>query len=353
MGYLAPGAEAISEFARQHSGRWLTGTCVEASALMCAIALDPGRFQVAPGDVGDTLQQMVNDWRASDPNVSTNGASNYADAANWLRGQGLQAIDNLGVAGDWYGELQRGIPAGNVYLVGVTNAQALPGDEAGVHNHGLCAFGVDDAGNIVCGDPDNWRANAHMPGNPVGLSVTYGKQDFINGQISSLTKVWGRMGTPLDGYFNISADGKTYALKSDAVITLSGGELALYLKLNAAIGLPKEPTNYALQGQYYTGFCYRHYERAIVVYDPQHKLDAEPGLGDFYLAHIDSGPFAAAAAPSEDEAGEAAQLAALQQQVAALQAELAQAQQGITSASAATQAIHALADALATDDKAP
>src|SRR5262249_109534 len=129
------------------------------------------------------------------------------------------------VSGDWYSEMQVGIPAGHVYLVGVTNAQALPGDEAGVHNHGLCAYGVDDAANILCGDPDNWRANVNMPGNPFGQSVTYTRQNFVNAQISSLTKVWGRMGTPLDGYFTVSADSKTYALKSDATISISGGEL--------------------------------------------------------------------------------------------------------------------------------
>jgi hypothetical protein len=343
MGYLAPGAEAISEFARQHAGGWLNGTCVEASALMCAIALDPTVFDLAPASVGDYLAQMVNDWRASDPNVSANGASNYGDAATWLRSMGLSCIDDVGVAGDWYGELVGGIPAGHVYLVGVTNAQALPGDEAGVHNHGLCAYGIDDASGIVCGDPDNWRAQVNMPGSPVGVSATYTQQDFVNAQISSLTKVWGRMGTPLDGYFNISADGKTYTLKSDPTFAVGGGALDVYKRLNGAIGLPKEPANYTLQGQFYTGFCFQRFERAIMVYDPQHKLDAEPGLGDFYLAHIDSGPFAPAPAPSDDEAGEAAQLATLQQQVTALQAELAKAQSNGRKAAAFDAIVAALA----------
>ncbi len=344
MSYLAPGAEAISEFARQHSGGWLNGTCVVTSALMCAIALDPARFQMASADIGDYLQRMVNEWRAEFPgDVSTNGASTFVDATGWLREQGYQVIDDVGVAGDWFGEMQRGIPAGNVYLVGVTNAQALPGDEAGVHNHGLCAFGVDDAGGIICGDPDNWRAQVNMPGNPVGLRVTYTRQDFINGQTSSMTKVWGRLGTPLDGYFNISADGKTYALKRDASISISGGELELFLRLNGALGLPKEAMNYTLQGQFYPGFCFRHYERAIVVYDPQHKLDTEPGFGDFYLAHLDGGPFGGAPAPTDDEAGEAAQMAALQQQVTTLQAELAQAQSGGRKAAAFDAIVAALA----------
>src|SRR5258708_2019662 len=193
MTYLAPGATAISEFARQQSGTWLNGTCVEASALMCAMALQSWRSLLAPADFGDELQAMVDEWRAEFPaDVSPSGASNFVDAADWLRDQGLSALDDvLPDVPDWFAEMQTNIPRGCVYLVGVTNARALPGDE-NVSNHGLAAFGVDDAGNIICGDPDNWRANVNMPGNPVGQFVTYSRADFSNAAISSLTKVWGK-----------------------------------------------------------------------------------------------------------------------------------------------------------------
>jgi hypothetical protein len=186
--HLAPGAEAISEFARQSSGAYLTATCVETAALMCLCGVKPVA-QVAPAAIGNYLQGMVNAWRAADPNVSAGGASNYGDATNWLRGQGATVDENIIGDGDWWAELQRGCASGYTYLVGVTNAQGLPGDEQGVHNHGLAGLGIDDAGNIVCGDPDNWAANDHMPGNPVGDFVTYTRQDFLNGQISSLTRI--------------------------------------------------------------------------------------------------------------------------------------------------------------------
>ncbi len=193
MSYLAPGAEAISEFARQRSGAWLTGTCVQASAEMDAVALSP-QLTPDPSAIGDLLQQMVNEWSAEFPgDVSPSGASNFVDAADWLRDQGFNVIDDvLPDVPDWFAEMQTNIPRGCVYLVGVTNAQALPGDEPGVQNHGLAALGVDDAGNIICGDPDNWRANVNMPGNPVGQFVTYTRADFSNAAISSLTKVWGK-----------------------------------------------------------------------------------------------------------------------------------------------------------------
>jgi hypothetical protein len=298
MSYLAPGATAISEFARQQSGTWLNGTCVEASALMCAMALSPARFQQAPAGFGDYLQQMVNEWRAEFPaDVSPNGASNFVDAADWLRDQGLSALDDvLPSVPDGFAEMQQGIPAGNVYLVGVTNAQALPGDEPGVHNHGLCAFGVDDAGNILCGDPDNWRANVNMPGNPVGEFVTYTRADFSNAAISSLTKVWGGMLdiSQVSGFFTALSD-TAWSCKQNGFV-VQDGLLAAYRSWPAqgtlagltALGLPLE--NFKPAGP---GRGTQTFERGTLHYDPvdsgtgTRALDNPPGAsGPVYIAHV-------------------------------------------------------------------
>lgn len=196
MSWTAPGAEAISEFARQASGVYLHATCVETAALMCLIAQDPAA-RVPSAQIGDYLARMVADWQAWDPGgVSSQGASSYVDATHWLRGKGL-TVDEDVMSGAWWDELVNGIAGEhNVYLVGVTNAQAFPGDEPGVFDHGFCAYGYDGAGGVVCGDPDNAKAQVNMPGNPVGLSVVYHRQDFVNGQISSLTRVHPMAGIP-------------------------------------------------------------------------------------------------------------------------------------------------------------
>lgn len=201
--YLASGAEAIAEFARQVAdpafattpnitpGSYHTATCVEDMALMMAMAVAPQRFHYADSQFGDELQAIVNAWRAADPAIDPNGASSYVDATNWLRGQGFTVDENLlDTPGfDWWDEMVRGIPQGYVYGIGVTNAQALHGDEAGVHNHGFTAFGLDSDGDFLCGDGDNWAANQNMPGDPVGAFVTYSRQDLINAQISSVTRI--------------------------------------------------------------------------------------------------------------------------------------------------------------------
>lgn len=202
--YLHPGAAAVSEFARQHKGvitpfpmppevvegQYRHAECVETSAYEIALALGlVPRY--SPALVGDYLQRLVDDWHAHNPGVDyPQGASSYGDAAWWLRKLGATVDDNLLAPGfDWYGEMLTNLPKGYVYLVGVCNAQALPGDELGVHCHGLAALGVDDSGRIICGDPDNAHTQANMAGNPYGNLVSYRKADFVAADLSSLTRV--------------------------------------------------------------------------------------------------------------------------------------------------------------------
>lgn len=203
--YLHPRAYAVSEFARQRAGialpfpappedvtgQYRHAECVETATYMIELAL--GVQSLLPADeVGDYLQYLVDQWHAHDPGVSyPQGASSWRDATWWLTSHDGATVDGniLAPGTDWYGELLRGLPAGCVYLVGVCNAQALPGDEAGVQCHGLTALGVDDQGRIICGDPDNAATQANMAASPYGHLVAYSKSDFVAANISSLTRV--------------------------------------------------------------------------------------------------------------------------------------------------------------------
>lgn len=206
VAYLHPGFPAVSEFARQVAlgaiklpdvpqptnivpGSYLHGTCVETAAYEIAVAT--ARIPWLPAsEVGDYLQAMVNEWRAANPNVGTSGASSYWDATNWLRGIGLTVDADVATDADAaWAEMQANIPKGYLYLIGTCNAQALPGDEPGVHCHGLSGGGIDGSGNIICGDPDNSRTQVNMTGSPYGGLVSYTLANFQAAGITSLTRV--------------------------------------------------------------------------------------------------------------------------------------------------------------------
>src|SRR5579859_226709 len=332
--WLAPGAEAMSEFARKSDGSYHTATCVETGTLMCAVGQRPGMLPMT----GDELQTMINQWQVNDPSIGPNGASSYVDATVWLRNLGFQVDENV-ISGDWWAELQHGIGSQHcVYLVGVTNAQGLPGDESGVHNHGLCAFGIDSDGNIICGDPDNWRAQVNMPGNPIGEFVTYTQQDFINGSISSLTKVYPSM---LDitnpfvaGHFTQESDGswlcnQAYHLPSEPASAAKQHRIAMGLlkfyqsvpsagSLNGmtALGLPLSDEHFSPDGV--LGVSLQFFAQGYAVFDPDRKWSSPLGaVGECYIGNLTDprvAPFLAV-----DNSAEVAQL----------KAELATAQQSL------------------------
>ncbi|HEY7984331.1 MAG TPA: hypothetical protein VID73_09190 [Ktedonobacterales bacterium] len=96
-----------------------------------------------------------------------------------------------------------------------------------------------------------------------------------------------------------------------------------------ALGLPLGNEEYPLAGA-----SLQRFERGVLVWDPDRKLDSPPGAsGPVYLAHLESGP-------GQDP------------RVAALQAQLDEARHSATSAGAALQAVHALGAALAADARA-
>lgn len=292
--WLAPGAESISEFARQHSGVYLHATCVETAALDCLIGQDP-KMAVPPADIGDYLQQMVNEWRANNPGVSTEGASSYVDATTWLRSKGFTVEENTMAANPlgWWAEMQHGILTQHCcYIVGVTNAQALPGDEAGVHNHGLAAVGIDSDGNIICADPDNWVTQLNMPGNPIGAFKTYGRQDFVNAQISSLTKVYPMTLNinQVGQFFTQNADGSWTCKQTSRVVHMGHlQDYQTFMQTNSALnglsafGLPLTDEFYPM-----ANVAAQVFERRIRMYDPNRLWDNPPGSsGPCYDGHID------------------------------------------------------------------
>jgi hypothetical protein len=283
---------------------------------MCLLAQRPHALP----STGDELQAIVNAWRAVDSGVSSEGASSYVDATNWLRGLGFQVDENI-MDGNWWANMQTGLQEHAVFLVGVTNAQGLPGDESGVHNHGLAALGIDANGNIICGDPDNWAAQVNMPGNPVGNFVTYTQQDFINGSISSLTKVYPSMlslsNPEVAKYFS---QGTGHAWKCSNGFVLQDALLDFYCSMTGAVGGLTDlglPLSNEVYGHTAAGTCYQLFERGVLVYDPNHVVDFPPGAGMVYIGKV-SQFMPSGGGPDADDAA----LAAAQAEVASLNAQV-------------------------------
>ncbi len=308
---LVPGVETFCEWLVRLNGS--IATCVESSEMVVDHIASRGRIPVSAAEDTTLAQDLIHRGQAS-----ANGATNYQAAAEQMTRLG---IPNTAYGADWFAKndfapvARAAIDRGVGVLFGIYAAHTLYDDwtktheDAGVNGHGIALVGYDSTGFIVA-DPNTSQAES-------GNFVHYTAADLQSafGGFPSMVIPEVSMSTPLDSFFTISSDSKTYTLKSDTSIVLSGGELALFLQLNGAIGLPLAKVDYSLQPAFYSGFAFRRYERAIVVYDPQHKMDAEPGFGDFYLAHLDNPHFA----PPSD----AAQVSALTAQVASLQAQLA------------------------------
>lgn len=296
-----PRLYTASEFARQNpSGISLHATCVETAALDLRVAMDLS-FQPDPSQIGNILQQMVDEWRADNPNVSAGGASSYADATEWLQEQGFTVEANV-TGPNWWAELQRGLSAGCGYLVGTCNAQALPGDEPGVQCHGYSAQGILADGRILCGDPDNMASQVLMPTNPVGHLVAYTEADMNAAGVLSLTKVHPMTLnlTDLAGVFALKtqdANGEVWhCTVADHPYDIAYGILDFWRVVTLASGsvaLPVENSRPLDGGRYEQWF-----ERFGVRYDPG-KMGPNlplPSLirGACYLIDV-PGPAAAAA----------------------------------------------------------
>jgi hypothetical protein len=82
-------------------------------------------------------------------------------------------------------------------------------------------------------------------------------------------------------YFVDKGGGRWHCTKTQ--VDIIGGILAFYRAINGAVRLP-------LTGEQYTipGVVWQVFESAILVYDPQKKLDNPTGSGPCYLAKLDS-----------------------------------------------------------------
>lgn len=315
MAYLHPGAQSVSEFARQVAlgtivlpnrmptpgnivpGQYLHGTCVEASVASIEIAI-MRLYMLSAQYVGDYLQAMVNQWRVHNPGVASDGSSSWADATWWMQTHdGLTVDGNIAQdATTAYKEMVSQIPKGFVYLVGTCNAQALPGDESGVHCHGFAALGVDDSGRIVCSDPDNAATQINMPGDPFGGLVAYDLGNLIAAGVTSLTRVH-PVGTPYDGYFNQVSGSDWICIKNG--VHLSDALLTYWQSIGGLPGLPVQGVSYSLRN-ISPDSAWQRFERSIEVFegDPSNrKIDNPPTPGQVYLAHIDDPRFGVAQPP--------------------------------------------------------
>jgi len=93
-------------------------------------------------------------------------------------------------------------------------------------------------------------------------------------------------------YFEDAGDGRWRCKHNGLVIF--GGILKFYLSFGNAdlngltyIGLPETNEIYPAQ---YPGVAIQRFERGVLVYDPQHKIDNPPGSGETYMMHLYSGP---------------------------------------------------------------
>lgn len=145
-------------------------------------------------------------------------------------------------------------------------------------------IGFADANGGITGhfsmDPVN---RSHCPG-PYPWNELF---DYLKG---ALMRKYDTNSADFSRYFTDNGNGTWTSKKSNA--TLRGGNLALYQTLSIdgntlpVIGLPRtsELAQHDADGYSWT---VQFFERAVVVYDPQHKKDSAPGMGSSYLGKFE------------------------------------------------------------------
>jgi hypothetical protein len=149
---LLPNAVHFKEF---YGG--YTGTCGETAltaALICAERLPDNHDQAVQMMLAITAQMKALGW------ASANGASTLYDLAreaSQKRGGSIALEWDYAepFPHDWHAEFLSNA-AKKPIVVELANAQALPGDERGVHYHFVTVVGRCSAGYVVM-DGDNWQ----------------------------------------------------------------------------------------------------------------------------------------------------------------------------------------------------
>jgi GH25 family lysozyme M1 (1,4-beta-N-acetylmuramidase) len=89
-----------------------------------------------------------------------------------------------------------------------------------------------------------------------------------------------------DTWFTVDANGNWICKQTNTLIM--GGNLALYSQLSIdgnslpILGLPRTNEIYQTDATGYS-WSVQFFERGLIVYDPQHKQDSQPGLGSSYI----------------------------------------------------------------------
>lgn len=278
---MLPHAQAASEFGAYN------GDCVENAMLMSLHARWPWRWPLTMDQLNAITAQAIASYGAG-----SEGQWDQFLMAQFLADRGYSCTqDSLD---GWPARLLRW-GGQKPCVLGVTDAQMLPGNENGVHNHGVALLGVDDAGAFYCGNGDALNSD------PSQIQV-YTADQLTAAQLSSITWIEGPMLMPSDAiaqkYFRDQGGG-TWARADNPTIVIRGGMADYYRTVfspgDAAgldvLGLPlgneyNAGAAYQLNGSYVQP-TYQDFERGRLLYDPAHKVDSTPGIaGPVFPTHV-------------------------------------------------------------------
>jgi GH25 family lysozyme M1 (1,4-beta-N-acetylmuramidase) len=118
-----------------------------------------------------------------------------------------------------------------------------------------------------------------------GIQGTVDADIFLAGGNNTLN-TYGPGKGDFDTWFTVDANGNWICKQTNDVIM--GGNLTLYSEVSIdgnslpILGLPRTNELYQTDADGYS-WSVQFFERGLIVYDPQHKQDSEPGLGSSYF----------------------------------------------------------------------
>lgn len=121
-----------------------------------------------------------------------------------------------------------------------------------------------------------------------GYSVDYNqsmKPDFGQWLQGGIQEPMLQLSDPIGKYFTSNQAGDRWHCEKTGQ-DIAYALLSFYRQYNGVFGLPISGEIYL---QAYPGTAVQYFERALVAYDPQHKIDTVPGATDCYLLHLDTG----------------------------------------------------------------
>lgn len=133
------------------------GDCMETALAVCVAA--------ARGEPlsADLIVSFDEDMRRLGL-AQTNGATTIGACIEYARRIGCDVLVDINYAEPFHGDcrqLLRDHAGVHPILLNVANGQALHGDEAGLHYHGIAVLGKEPSG-YICADGDNVQANENF-----------------------------------------------------------------------------------------------------------------------------------------------------------------------------------------------